>query len=817
VLALGTALAATCPAPANINVEFRPETQTVNVGATVNIGLYVVSDDATDQLMSAAQILVTWQPTYLQFLGLDDTGGAPLMNYPPFPGHLPPNDANPPQDGNAMYIALAIGGQPVAATPAGTLLRTFQFEALALTSGTPVDIPASLVDPAGETIVFDGVIPAIPVTGTLTGATVVIVGGTPDCGDPGTGDCCEPNGTPFCDDAACCEAVCLIEPFCCTNEWDELCADLADDQPLCGCVDCGDPGTGDCCEPNGSPYCEDEACCELICGMDSYCCDTEWDDVCADMAREHCGLLCPNTGACCFPDGSCLDGLTENECEAMPGGDFQGVETECLGSDAKIIVWGVDDVDGSDSQLFVLNTATADLTLVGPEHDGTDIEAMAVFGDQVAGAAGTEDDPDELMDMDFNTGALTFIADIDLGCGDSEVTGMATDGNGVVWAFADDRGFGTLDLAGTFTVVVPSGLGIEGLAAALDGETLWGITDGGEIYEVDVSSGSVVQIDDVGSAFDDDHIENLELFSSNELAFFAEEDDDDSSADDDELVFAIYNIHTGELTTTELRDVDLEDIEAFIFASIDACPSVVTPACGSPLAGDCCEENSTASCLDAACCGIVCGLDPYCCDIRWDTLCADQAHVACSDLCVCVPPLVEAYAESAIAYAGYDGPTLGSGLQSTNGGNSGVGPLAPSSIDGPRSLRSSMAGGGGFTCTVRVSWEAFSASGCDLFCDAVVEVNGQSIPVVNGQIIEVDCQGPTSPGGITGASHPDPAAVLIVTVQDRAGNVATSVRQLCGICDPADGTGSFNGGSPSADTVGGNHKIDAGDGPPAAP
>ena len=75
VLALGTALAATPPAVAAINVELRPATQTVTVNDTVNIGLYVVSDDGTDQLMSAAQVLVTWQPTFLQLLGLDDTGG----------------------------------------------------------------------------------------------------------------------------------------------------------------------------------------------------------------------------------------------------------------------------------------------------------------------------------------------------------------------------------------------------------------------------------------------------------------------------------------------------------------------------------------------------------------------------------------------------------------------------------------------------------------------------------------------------------------------------------------------------------------------
>jgi hypothetical protein len=47
----------------------------------------------------------------------------------------------------------------------------------------------------------------------------------------------------------------------------------------CGIADC--PGTGDCCQANGTPGCEDVACCELVCACDPFCCDTEWDEACA--------------------------------------------------------------------------------------------------------------------------------------------------------------------------------------------------------------------------------------------------------------------------------------------------------------------------------------------------------------------------------------------------------------------------------------------------------------------------------------------------------------------------------------------------------
>ena len=41
---------------------------------------------------------------------------------------------------------------------------------------------------------------------------------------PGAGDCCASNGSPGCNDADCCECECAIDPFCCDIEWDGLCA-----------------------------------------------------------------------------------------------------------------------------------------------------------------------------------------------------------------------------------------------------------------------------------------------------------------------------------------------------------------------------------------------------------------------------------------------------------------------------------------------------------------------------------------------------------------------------------------------------------------
>ena len=109
---------------------------------------------------------------------------------------------------------------------------------------------------------------------------------------PGSGPCDEPNGTPGCDDPDCCVLVCDADPLCCLSigEWDQTCVNTA--EQLCGggggCEACGGPTCGDCFVSNGSPYCDDAACCEIVCALDPYCCDVTWDGACAGEAVEFC-------------------------------------------------------------------------------------------------------------------------------------------------------------------------------------------------------------------------------------------------------------------------------------------------------------------------------------------------------------------------------------------------------------------------------------------------------------------------------------------------------------------------------------------------
>ncbi len=108
------------------------------------------------------------------------------------------------------------------------------------------------------------------------------------CGDPAAGSCFANNGTPGCSDQACCELICGADPYCCETAWDTICANAANS-------DCAGGGGGgdDCCIANGSPGCGDATCQDAVCAVDSYCCSTNWDSICADEAAQYCPALCP--------------------------------------------------------------------------------------------------------------------------------------------------------------------------------------------------------------------------------------------------------------------------------------------------------------------------------------------------------------------------------------------------------------------------------------------------------------------------------------------------------------------------------------------
>ena len=112
------------------------------------------------------------------------------------------------------------------------------------------------------------------------------------CGATVNGSCFIAGPTPSCDDAACCETVCLIDPYCCETAWDGSCVFFASSVCSTGGGECGDPASGPCDLPGDTPACADEACCDVVCESDPTCCEVVWDVVCAALGQTLCGGDC---------------------------------------------------------------------------------------------------------------------------------------------------------------------------------------------------------------------------------------------------------------------------------------------------------------------------------------------------------------------------------------------------------------------------------------------------------------------------------------------------------------------------------------------
>ncbi|MHC4219473.1 MAG: hypothetical protein ACYSU7_13595 [Planctomycetota bacterium] len=162
--------------------------------------------------------------------------------------------------------------------------------------------------------------PGLIATLLVVGLGAAVSGAHGQC--PGFGDCCVGNGTPGCDNEICCVQVCADDPFCCDVVWDSQCGNVA--LETCGVCGAGCPGSGNCCEANGSPGCDGVFCCLQVCASDPFCCDTLWDATCAASAQGTCILCaigCPGGGDCCVDNGTpaCDDAeCCEMVCSAQP-------------------------------------------------------------------------------------------------------------------------------------------------------------------------------------------------------------------------------------------------------------------------------------------------------------------------------------------------------------------------------------------------------------------------------------------------------------------------------------------------------------------
>jgi hypothetical protein len=163
-------------------------------------------------------------------------------------------------------------------------------------------------------------------------------------------------------------AVCAADGFCCATEWDGICADIAYSEPECAsCI------TPFCSESQGTPGFPLTPECEaVVCAADPFCCDTSWDGTCA------LGTLEQPACASCFTPGipfpPCgleipADAFAESEdCgEDTNGGcnmDSPSFDSIYCGQTFSGTAWADDGSRDTDWYLFTLATA-GEVTISG--------------------------------------------------------------------------------------------------------------------------------------------------------------------------------------------------------------------------------------------------------------------------------------------------------------------------------------------------------------------------------------------------------------------------------------------------------------------
>lgn len=374
------------------------------------------------------------------------------------------------------------------------------------------------------------------------------------CGDIGSGNCFAANGTPYCEEEGCCIVVCAIDPFCCTTQWDGLCAELAIET----CTECGDPGAGSPFQDNGTPACDDLDCCLEVCGTDAFCCLVDWDDLCAETAIELC--------------------------------------TDCGDKDAGS-AYTVAETPGCNDLACCQEVCPVDPTCCDVAWDAACIEIAvelcAGCGDFAAGSPFAENGSPGCNDIDCCVEVCSVdpfccavewdgfcAADAAIACGNcgSPDAGPAYSGNGT-------PGCEDIDCCQAVCESDPFCC-----------ETVWDDFCAETAIELCTDCGDP----GAGSPF--------------EVHLTPASDDLECCA---------------QVCAVDPLCCDISWDELCVTVAYQLCSS-----CGDEMAGSCTEGNGTPGCSDAECCAQVCVADPFCCETSWDGICAEQALDICGSPCV---------------------------------------------------------------------------------------------------------------------------------------------------------------------------------------
>jgi hypothetical protein len=451
------------------------------------------------------------------------------------------------------------------------------------------------------------------------------------CG-AGSGDCCSANGTPGCQDFGIQSCVCAQDSFCCDSEWDNLCAGEVDDfgcgqcggGSFCGdgncdndescsscsqdCGQCG--GGGDCCSANGSPGCDDGGIQACVCAADSFCCESDWDNICVgEVESEGCGQcgggadFCPGyggTSSCCTTDNPC--GWNDDnicDCDSTCGWD----EGDCGGGGAFCGDGACDDDESCGSCAQDCGSCAGDGDCC--QENGTpgcvdaSISACVCEGDSYC----CETEWDDVCVGEVESEGCGVCGDVlDFCPGYSGSSSCCKPDNPCGWA--DDN---ICDC--------------ESTCAWDSGDCGGGTSCGDGVCDVDEDCNTCP--DDCGWCGGDGDCctENGTPGCDNPAVAQCVCEADvyccETEWDD---------ICVGEVDSEGCGSCDgggpvCGDGECSAGEACDNCPDDCGPCGGT---GSCCEVQETEGCDDPTIQACVCAEDSFCCDFKWDSICVDE-------------------------------------------------------------------------------------------------------------------------------------------------------------------------------------------------
>ncbi len=145
------------------------------VGQTVDVGLYAVSDDESDQAISGMNVVLTWDSEALRLEGELDNGPYNWMMSGFLGDPLADGLNDSLLDGDALYQAVSNFTVPAVATAEGLLVTTFRFTALTKTAPAVAVIEPWLGDYSRTQVFKFGAI-NVDIKGMLGTAQMTILG-----------------------------------------------------------------------------------------------------------------------------------------------------------------------------------------------------------------------------------------------------------------------------------------------------------------------------------------------------------------------------------------------------------------------------------------------------------------------------------------------------------------------------------------------------------------------------------------------------------------------------------------------------------------